>query len=488
MFAQTERRVTGRRLWRRWNRGAFKQEYGIRRLVRKNTCWYGVSLVLLVASCLDALSIGHQGTDSFVNQDVSVKNHASRLHTSSRVARAATSLDRDTALDLLGFDEGMYPTDSDLKRAYRKAVLKAHPDSGGTPQKLQKVQDAYDLLTSPAPSGAPRYSTAQDAGPRKGEQTPFEGYYQPRYAEDAPPTPEEEAKKKEAAERRQVVLAFGSLAAVAVLLILVNLTVSRAPRDVEVRYGNAPSPEGSTAALVRIGLEYTQAAQQAVRNRCKLLLLGDALPGQIGGMTIGAARASLAQEGDMDRRQLALDRHVQISEDLKALLDEPQQKGDADFLKGSAQYPRKYNSVTMVLAQPDLQAVTILLRGFYDEPQYPYMVISGDAVVRFENDDTAQELILSAAQSIMRPNADFDPGAAATLGRENPPDLLVFDLTRDLWENYVEGPAVVSIPLQDPAELVKLSAVHRMKAREVTVKAMGLIDPTKEDGYGDPLR
>eukprot|EP00930_Biecheleria_cincta_P055871 TRINITY_DN42122_c0_g1_i1.p1 TRINITY_DN42122_c0_g1~~TRINITY_DN42122_c0_g1_i1.p1 ORF type:complete len:490 (-),score=84.73 TRINITY_DN42122_c0_g1_i1:9-1436(-) len=475
MSAGSESQAMGRRPLRSWNRGVFKRTLGLRGRVR--ICWYGTFVVLLIAACLDELSCTRQVTQSFVGQDAS-SSGPSKLHASTKVARAAAKLDRDAALDLLGLGGGgVYPSDSELKRAYRKAVLKAHPDSpGGTPEKLRNVQDAYDLLIGSPPSKGPR---AREPGP---DRDPFEGYYQPRPA--TPPTREEEEEKKEAAERRQVVLAFASLGAVALLLILLNFTVSRAPRDVEVKLGNAPLPAGSKAALVRIGQEYVMAAQQVDRNRCKLLLLGDSLPGQIGGMSIGAARMSLAQEGDVERRQLALDRHLQISEDLKALLDEPQQSQNEEFLKGSAKYPRRYGSVTMVLAQPDLSAVAVLLRGLYDEPQYPYTIVSGDAVVRFTSGDTGQELILSPAQSIMRRNDEFDAGAVAALARECPPDLLVFDLTRDLWENYVEGPSVASIRLQDPAELVKLSAVPPLKAKEVTVKALALI-PKGQDPWGD---
>ncbi len=49
--------------------------------------------------------------------------------------------------DILGVKPG---ADKDeIKKAYRKAAAKAHPDKGGSDEEFQKVQEAYDRLTHP---------------------------------------------------------------------------------------------------------------------------------------------------------------------------------------------------------------------------------------------------------------------------------------------------------------------------------------------------
>ena len=37
-------------------------------------------------------------------------------------------------------------SDDDVKKAYRKSVLKAHPDKGGTPELFRKVREAWDYF------------------------------------------------------------------------------------------------------------------------------------------------------------------------------------------------------------------------------------------------------------------------------------------------------------------------------------------------------
>ena len=38
-------------------------------------------------------------------------------------------------------------SDDDMKKAYRKAVLKAHPDKGGTPELFRKIRQAWEYFT-----------------------------------------------------------------------------------------------------------------------------------------------------------------------------------------------------------------------------------------------------------------------------------------------------------------------------------------------------
>ena len=37
-------------------------------------------------------------------------------------------------------------SDEDMKKAYRKSVLKAHPDKGGTPELFRKVREAWEYF------------------------------------------------------------------------------------------------------------------------------------------------------------------------------------------------------------------------------------------------------------------------------------------------------------------------------------------------------
>ena len=39
-------------------------------------------------------------------------------------------------------------SDDEIKRAFRKLILKCHPDKGGNPEEFIKVRDSYDVLKS----------------------------------------------------------------------------------------------------------------------------------------------------------------------------------------------------------------------------------------------------------------------------------------------------------------------------------------------------
>ena len=39
-------------------------------------------------------------------------------------------------------------SDEDVKKAYRKSILKAHPDKGGTAELFRKVREAWDYFSS----------------------------------------------------------------------------------------------------------------------------------------------------------------------------------------------------------------------------------------------------------------------------------------------------------------------------------------------------
>jgi len=47
----------------------------------------------------------------------------------------------------LGVQKGC--SDDDVKKAYRKLVMKHHPDKGGDPEKFKQIQGAYEVLSDP---------------------------------------------------------------------------------------------------------------------------------------------------------------------------------------------------------------------------------------------------------------------------------------------------------------------------------------------------
>ncbi len=58
----------------------------------------------------------------------------------------ATSINLDEYYTALGFPPGSSPDLNEVKKMYRKIVLKSHPDKGGSIDDFKKGQDAYDIL------------------------------------------------------------------------------------------------------------------------------------------------------------------------------------------------------------------------------------------------------------------------------------------------------------------------------------------------------
>jgi len=54
-------------------------------------------------------------------------------------------LDREYPYSVFGLKRSA--SDDDMKKAYRKAVLKAHPDRGGTNELFRKVREAWEYFT-----------------------------------------------------------------------------------------------------------------------------------------------------------------------------------------------------------------------------------------------------------------------------------------------------------------------------------------------------
>ncbi|EPS59846.1 hypothetical protein M569_14958, partial [Genlisea aurea] len=61
--------------------------------------------------------------------------------------RAPKKSDNSRYYDILGVPKSASP--DDLKRAYRKAAIKNHPDKGGDPEKFKELSHAYDVLSDP---------------------------------------------------------------------------------------------------------------------------------------------------------------------------------------------------------------------------------------------------------------------------------------------------------------------------------------------------
>lgn len=57
-------------------------------------------------------------------------------------------MQRSEALGIIGLSDGA--SQEDIKKAGRKALRKAHPDLGGSPEEFIKVQEALKELESPA--------------------------------------------------------------------------------------------------------------------------------------------------------------------------------------------------------------------------------------------------------------------------------------------------------------------------------------------------
>ena len=55
------------------------------------------------------------------------------------------SLDRDYPYNIFGLKRSA--SDDDMKQAYRKAVLKTHPDHGGTSESFIKVREAWEYFS-----------------------------------------------------------------------------------------------------------------------------------------------------------------------------------------------------------------------------------------------------------------------------------------------------------------------------------------------------
>eukprot|EP00931_Biecheleriopsis_adriatica_P087143 TRINITY_DN61650_c0_g1_i1.p1 TRINITY_DN61650_c0_g1~~TRINITY_DN61650_c0_g1_i1.p1 ORF type:complete len:457 (+),score=64.16 TRINITY_DN61650_c0_g1_i1:1-1371(+) len=346
-----------------------------------------------------------------------------------RVAMAATILDRSSAKRKLGIDERKEFTAEELKRAYRQAVRKSHPDTpGGSAERLQEVKDAYDFLTSGSSysGGNGGYRSYGRTNQKAWQDIPQTGNDGPvgsdsgfdadiprwAYENSGSATPEEYASKS-----RRESLALGTVA-LGVLIVATSVTVQRREDAEQMSTDNfATVPIArplSAKPTSLVGLEYIAEIGEAKRKKSPVLLLGDVLPG-------GSDKQGLA----------TLERGRVLTQSLLAVLEtaDPNEQP----LLGEPFVP-KFRSVTAVVAQPDLLTVVNELRQDTDqwfEPRWPYLEFGASRIARFERSGPpVQEIIIVGAASLSRPNLNWDALAARSIARVHPPDLVILDLTQ----------------------------------------------------------
>jgi len=71
--------------------------------------------------------------------------------------------------EALGLQKGA--SDDEIRKAYRKLVLRTHPDKGGDPEQFKKIQGAYDILSDPQK----RQNFDQYGNPEGPQGNPFAG-------------------------------------------------------------------------------------------------------------------------------------------------------------------------------------------------------------------------------------------------------------------------------------------------------------------------
>ncbi|CAK9089283.1 unnamed protein product, partial [Durusdinium trenchii] len=273
----------------------------------------------------------------------------------------AAVLDRSDALKTLGLDARdafNQVSEEELKKAYRQAVRRSHPDApGGSAKKLQKVKDAYDYLIS-----APEVKV-WDEGRRQ--------YGASGSSSSGFPPPPPSTKPRPDPARRELIIG-GIAGATLVSILIATQVVNTERRDVSEGSPDGVGDEKKLPPVVAQGKfvrgqEYIREAEVAWANNCRVLLLGDVLPG--GDRTLGMATR---------------ERTMALTKCLAAVLSA--YSGDQPAFK----------SVTAVISQGDLNLVADQLRQQEDEgldirePRSPYLMFGGGAVLRFQKDDPEQ--------------------------------------------------------------------------------------------------
>jgi DnaJ-class molecular chaperone len=72
-----------------------------------------------------------------------LKSSTQRLKFHNQILRLFSLGANDDPYKLLGVDKSA--SKKDIKRAYKKATLKHHPDKGGDPDQFKKIQESYEV-------------------------------------------------------------------------------------------------------------------------------------------------------------------------------------------------------------------------------------------------------------------------------------------------------------------------------------------------------
>mmetsp|Transcript_112586 Transcript_112586/g.223813 ORF Transcript_112586/g.223813 Transcript_112586/m.223813 type:complete len:423 (-) Transcript_112586:10-1278(-) len=335
--------------------------------------------------------------------------------------RTASSIrNREAALSVLGLDkagrDGTALSPEELKRAFRKGVLRWHPDAPeGDSARFQEVRDAYEFLSdtesqdvAQAASSAWEESNYVRFRARPGSRTRPSGSGV-RTQKNAP-----EGDEETQGIRNEYVILGASLVA----LIITSSMLSK-----------RPVPPSQTAYL---GNRAQMTSQQ------QNFLLPKAQP--LRGMEYMLMAQVMTAKGGGDLLLIENSQAAQLADAILASLDAAARQRAA----GGQDAASPLYSMTAVVSQDQYNQVLQALRskggqeGFY-EPNNPYWRFSGRLVARLEREATRQELLVISALDYRQPSPDsIDKLFQQKMVNEHKPDMLVFDLSESAWSSLCQ--------------------------------------------------
>jgi len=333
---------------------------------------------------------------------------------------------------VLGLDkdgrEGKGFSQDELKKAFRKGVLRWHPDAPeGDAARFQEVREAYEFLSGTdwqevaqaasntwEDSGRVRFST------RPGSRTrPTGSGVRTRGS-----NPEEDEEEPEGIRREYVLLA----AALVALLIASSL----------LRPKVQPTQTGLLGERIQMTSSQPNAMDKILRPKTSPLrgmeyvLMAQVMGTKGGGelLLMDRPQEDAASQGgreDDDKRA------AQLADNLLAVLDTAARERPGGAM---GQY-----SMTAVVSEGQYNRVLEALRSKegekgLKEPRKPYGTFSGRPVARFEREATRQELLVIGARDYRRGYDDpIDKLFQQKMLSEHRPDLLAFDLSELAWSS-----------------------------------------------------
>eukprot|EP00929_Paragymnodinium_shiwhaense_P035707 TRINITY_DN19236_c0_g1_i2.p1 TRINITY_DN19236_c0_g1~~TRINITY_DN19236_c0_g1_i2.p1 ORF type:complete len:444 (+),score=104.92 TRINITY_DN19236_c0_g1_i2:112-1443(+) len=423
---------------------------------RRAGCWHGC---LCFGFILAAVAVAGSQLADFVS---GWRQHRGPPAARCGVACAAAAYrDASTALRTLGFDPEALkdaPSDDDIKKAYRRAALKSHPDSnGGSTEQFQAVKDAYEFLSGDD-AWKLRMLVGTTAG-RGGAAWPPPNAKMPRYADylygDLYGIDEDDGRRPRRPERREdsSSMMVMSLIQFAPLLLVIFSLLLFVPGGMvrttgELRYAQSPDMSETdryAQSLATIGRRRVIAVDEQPQQQLQQQPLAVAKGGEY------LASAALVKQlgiplqliGDKVEEgatsQSAEERAAKVAHEIEARLQQRSATGTP-----------KFASITAVVPTAEFGEVLSALRktvgeGGFDEPRWPYMIFSGRTVARFERLDAGegqgspQELLLLPARDIkLYDTVTFDGTTyEKTMSAYHSPNLVVFDLAATQWKELM---------------------------------------------------